>query len=85
MGTRRRQVRREEFWYRGDLAEAPGHPFYRKLNEVLEKASFDEFCEARCRKFYHDKLGRPSLAPMKKQYLHLSVSAMGGGIWQPHS
>jgi len=46
-----------------DLAEAPGHPFYRRLNEVLDEAGFDEFCEARCRKFYHEKLGRPSLAP----------------------
>jgi transposase len=41
----------------------PSHPFYKKLNEVLEKAGFDEFCEARCGKFYHEKLGRPSLAP----------------------
>jgi hypothetical protein len=45
------------------LAEAPGHPFYRKLDEVLEKAGFDEFSEALCRQFYHEKLGRPSLAP----------------------
>ena len=30
---------------------------------MLEEAGFDEFCEARCCKFYHEKLGRPSLAP----------------------
>ena len=36
---------------------------YKKLSEVLEKASFDEFCEGRCQKFYHERLGRPSLAP----------------------
>ena len=63
MGTRKQRQRQEELWYRRDLAEAPGHPFYRRLNEVLDQASFDEFCEARCRKFYHEKLGRPSLAP----------------------
>ena len=63
MGTRRQRQRQEELWYRRDLAEAPGHPFYRSLNQVLEVAGFDEFCEARCRKFYHEKLGRPSLAP----------------------
>jgi Transposase domain (DUF772) len=45
----------------GNLAEAPGRPFYRRLNEVLDQASFDEFCEARCRKFCHENLGRPSL------------------------
>jgi hypothetical protein len=56
MGTRRQRQRQEELWYRRDLAEAPGHPFYQRLNEVLEKAGFDEFCEARCQKFYHEKL-----------------------------
>ncbi len=63
MGTRRQRQRQQELWYRRDLAEAPGHPFYRRLNQVLEEAGFDEFCEARCRKFYHEKLGRPSLVP----------------------
>src|ERR1700693_540374 len=63
MGTRRQRQRQEVLWYRRDLAEAPGHPFYRRLNEVLDQAAFDEFCEARCREFYHEKLGRPSLAP----------------------
>jgi len=63
MGTRKRRERQEGFWYRGDLAEAPGHPFYNKLSEVLENPRFDEFCEGLCRKFYHKKLGRPSLAP----------------------
>jgi transposase len=63
MGTRRQRQRQEELWYRGDLAEAPGHPFYRRLNEVLERAGFDEFCETRSRKFYHETLCRPSLAP----------------------
>lgn len=63
MGTRSQRQRQEELWYRRDLAEAPGHPFYRRLNEVLAQAGFDEFCEARCRKFYHERLGRPSLPP----------------------
>ena len=63
MGTRRQRQRQEELWYRGDLAEAPGHPFYRRLNELLDQAGFDEFCETGCQKFYHEKLGRPSLAP----------------------
>ena len=62
MGTRRHRQRQEELWCRRDLAEASGHPFHRKLDEVLEKAGFDEFCEARCRQFYHEKLGRPNEA-----------------------
>jgi hypothetical protein len=26
---------------------------------VLDQAGFDESCETRCRKFYHEKLGPP--------------------------
>jgi transposase len=63
MGTRKHRERQEELWYRSELPEAPGHPFYRRLNEVLEREGFDRFCEGRCREFYHEKLGRPSLAP----------------------
>jgi len=45
------------------MPTAPGHPFYKRLNEILDKAGFDSFCEASCAGFYHAKLGRPSLAP----------------------
>jgi transposase len=63
MGTRKQRERQEELWYRSELPEAPGHPFYRRLNEVLDREGFDRFCEGRCREFYHEKLGRPSLTP----------------------
>ena len=63
MGTRKSRERQEALWYGGELPAAPGHPFYNRLNEVLEKAGFDRFCEKSCAGFYHAKLGRPSLAP----------------------
>jgi transposase len=63
MGTKKQRERQEPLWYRAELAEAPGHPFYQRLNRVLVQAGFDRFCEERCRDFYHEKLGRPSLAP----------------------
>ena len=63
MGTRKRRERQEALWYGSELPAAPGHPFYCRLNEVLEKADFDRFCEKSCAGFYHAKLGRPSLAP----------------------
>jgi transposase len=78
MGTRKQRERQEELWYRRDLAEAPGHPFYRRLNEVLEQAGFDEFCETWCRKFYHETLGRPSLAP--GMYFRLMLIGFFEGI-----
>jgi transposase len=63
MGTRKSRERPEALWYDGELPSAPGHPFYRRLNDILEKAGFDRFCEKSCAGFYHAKLGRPSLAP----------------------
>jgi transposase len=63
MGTRKSRERQEGFWYRSELVEAPGHPFYRKLEQTLKQAGLDEFCEKECQRFYADRLGRPSLAP----------------------
>src|SRR3989442_6304345 len=63
MGTRKQRQRQEGLWYRSELPEAPGHPFYQRLNQVLDKAGFDEFGQCGCRKYYHEKLGRPSLVP----------------------
>jgi transposase len=50
-------------WYGSELPEPRGHPFYKRLDELLEREVFDQFCEERCGRFYHEKLGRPSLAP----------------------
>ncbi len=47
----------------GDLPRTAAHPFYERLNRILDKASFDTFVETQCARFYADTLGRPSLAP----------------------
>lgn len=64
MGTRRRRQRQERLWIsQSELAQGPGHPFYKRVNEILDQAGFDEFAEQQCAKFYAEKNGRPSLAP----------------------
>ncbi len=64
MGTRKQREKQEGIWIaHTELAAAPGHPFYQKLNELLEGERFDEFVEGRCAKFYAAKYGRPSLTP----------------------
>jgi transposase len=63
MGTRKNRERQEPLWYGTELPVAPGHPFYNRLSEALDKAGFDRHCEGSCAGFYHAKLGRPSLAP----------------------
>lgn len=64
MGTRKQREKQEDIWIaQTELASAPGHPFYQRLNELLEAEGFDEFVEGRCAKFYAAKYGRPSLTP----------------------
>jgi len=63
MGTRKQRERQEPLWYRAEVAEAPGHPFYQKLNRILDAAGFDQFCEQQSQPFYAERVGRPSLAP----------------------
>lgn len=64
MGTRKQREKQDEIWIaHQDLASAPGHPFYQRLNELLEGEKFDGFVEGRCVKFYAPKYGRRSLTP----------------------
>ena len=64
MGTRRRRQRQERLWIsHNELAKGPGHPFYQRVNELLEEEKFDEFAERECAKFYAANNGRPSLTP----------------------
>jgi transposase len=63
MGTRKQRQRQEELWVtHAELATGPGHPFYARLNELLDQEKFDEFAETECARFYAE-LGRPSLTP----------------------
>jgi hypothetical protein len=58
------QEKQEEIWIaNGELARSPGHPFYQRLNDLLDSGKFDLFVEGLCRKFYAPRMGRPSLAP----------------------
>lgn len=61
---RRERERQGEMWIAAqDVAAAPGHPFYRKLNVLLDEAEFDGYVEELCRLYYAAALGRPSIPP----------------------
>ena len=51
-----------------DLPVSPGHPFYARLNAILDEAGFDRFAEEQCRPFYapvssmHLRSGRPNVS-----------------------
>ena len=61
-----------------DLPASPGHPFYARLNAVLDAHGFDRFVEGQCRRFYASVMGRPSLAP--GQYFRLLLVGYFEGI-----
>src|SRR2546428_11316463 len=61
-----------------DLPASPGHPFYARLNAVLDAHGFDRFAEDQCRCFYAPVMGRPSLAP--GQYFRLLLVGYFEGI-----
>jgi transposase len=64
MGRRQDRERQEGLWVaHTQLAASPGHPFYERLNAVLDAEGFDRFVEDRCAKVYAAQFGRPSLTP----------------------
>lgn len=64
MGTRKGRERQEQLWVmHAELATAPGHPFYQRVNDLLDREKFDEFVEAECTRYYAKANGRPSLPP----------------------
>ena len=64
MGKRDKSSSQEPLWVSaGDLPRSAGHPFYERLNGILESGGFDEFAESECSRFYAERMGRPSLAP----------------------
>jgi transposase len=62
MGSR--DIEQSSLWVAtSDLPKSPSHPFYARLNALLESAHFDQFVERTCQRFYAPVMGRPSLAP----------------------
>jgi len=64
MGTRRKRRRQHGLWISAaELPTTAAHPFYRRVNAMLDERAFDAFVEGACRSFYADTMGRPSLTP----------------------
>jgi len=46
-----------------DLPQTAAHPFYARLNQILDQHDFDRHVEGLCQPFYADEVGRPGLPP----------------------
>ena len=64
MGRRKDRARTPGLWIAAnELPKTGGHPFYQRLNQVLDAHAFDDFVEAQSAPFYATTVGRPSLTP----------------------
>ena len=62
MGTR--EPDQQDLWVAtADLPRSQGHPFYERLNALLDAHGFDRFVEDKCQRFYAPVMGRPGLPP----------------------
>ena len=64
MSRRKDRARTPGLWIATNaLPVTGGHPFYQRLNQVLDTHAFDACVEAQCAPFYAATVGRPSLLP----------------------
>jgi transposase len=63
LGKRRPRQKQAPIWIEAaSLAMPSAHPFYERLNQLLDHRGFDRFAEETCRPFYL-QTGRPGLPP----------------------
>ena len=67
MGTRRRHAKQASMWVAmNDLPRSAAHPFYTRLNQILDQHAFDGYVEGLCQRFYAGE-GRPRLPSSAKR------------------
>jgi hypothetical protein len=63
MGKRKRRAKQPSMWVATqDLPRTAAHPFYTRLNQILDQQDLDGFVEGLCQQFHADD-GRPGLPP----------------------
>ena len=56
MAKRKRHTKQASMWVATqDLPRSAAHPFYVRLNQILDRHDFDGFVEALCERFYADE------------------------------
>jgi transposase len=79
MGKRKRGSHQPTIWIAtSDLPRTAAHPFYERINRILDKVGFDAHVERLCAPFYAATMGRPSLAPGR--YFRLLVVGYFEGL-----
>src|SRR5713101_8136699 len=64
MAMGKREPKQEPLFFSAqEIPKAASHPFYTKVNEILERNKVDKRLEHLCKRFYKPVMGRPSMAP----------------------
>jgi transposase len=78
MGKRKRHAKQASMWVATqDLPRSAAHPFYTRLNQILDQHDFDGHVEGLCERFYAED-GRPGLPP--GQYFRLLLIGYFEGL-----
>jgi transposase len=62
LGKRQDEKQQELFVATTHMPKSPGHPFYKRLNELLREGGFDAWVEKLCEPYYAEG-GRPGIPP----------------------
>jgi len=64
MAMGKRKPKQEPLFFSAqEIPKAASHPFYAKVNEILERHKVDQRLEHLCKRFYKPVMGRPSMIP----------------------
>ena len=64
MAMGKRRAKQDALFFSAqEIPQAASHPFYTKVNQVLERNKVDKRLEHLCKRFYKPVMGRPSMAP----------------------
>jgi transposase len=64
MAMGKRKAKQEALFFSAqEIPKAASHPFYARVNEILERNKVDKRLEHLCKRFYKPVMGRPSMAP----------------------
>lgn len=64
MAMGKRKPKQEPLFFSAqEIPKAASHPFYAKVNEILERNKVDKRLEHLCKWFYKPVTGRPSMIP----------------------
>jgi transposase len=90
MALGKRKHEQQSAWVAtSELPKSPGHPFYKRLNQLLAEAGFDAWLETLCAPYYAARMGRESIPPGVYFRMILvgyfeGISSQRGIAWRCH-